>query len=36
LKVSQIHAEVFTLLGCYADYVDSCLATFRDALSVPY
>ena len=27
--------EDFCPLGCYAAYVDNCLATFRDCLSVP-
>jgi hypothetical protein len=27
--------EVFTLLGCYAAYFDSCSPTFRDSQSVP-
>jgi hypothetical protein len=32
----QKNVEVFALLGYYAVYISSCLATFRDSLSVPY
>jgi len=37
-KISGFHHsvdEVFTLLGCYIVYVDSCLLTFQDSLLVP-
>ena len=27
--------EAFALLGCYAEYICSCLSTFRRSLSVP-
>jgi len=27
--------QVLALLGCYAAYVDSCLPTFQDSISIP-
>jgi hypothetical protein len=27
--------EVFALQGCYTEYVDSCLLTLQDKISIP-